>query len=259
MTKDTELREKIARVIADETEHFFSRRAMDKSCYEVIEDLDPSGPITDEGFKVISRHKTFERAEEKVKKLSAERKSDAILALLSPGQGRENALEEAAKLIDNERARQIASEGWSAEHDDKHTDNELLRASVSYFMAAKHGGEFVVMPYNWPWEKRWWKPKYASRNLEIAGALALAERDRVRRKYGSAANTGPADHKYDQAVRLLASLLSSPAPVSNTEAALLRNATLEEAAAHLRDMGYWTQGAAVLSLRDDLSTKETAG
>jgi len=39
---------------------------------------------------------------------------------------------------------------------------------------------------------------------------------------------------------------------------LIRNAALQEAAAHLRDMGYWTQGAAVLSLCTDASAPAPA-
>ena len=39
---------------------------------------------------------------------------------------------------------------------------------------------------------------------------------------------------------------------------LIRNAALQEAAAHLRDLGYWTQGAAVLSLCTDASTPAPA-
>lgn len=114
---------------------------------------------------------------------------------------------QAKKLIENERYRQITAEGWTAEHDDAHQEGELLRASVAYYVAAKHGGEFVENAYNWPWDKKWWKPKSPRRNLEIAGALALAERDRLKRKHGHAANTGPADHKYEQAVKLLTALL----------------------------------------------------
>jgi len=50
-------------------------------------------------------------------------------------------------------------------------------------------------------------------------------------------------------------------PVDQPEAApegLIRNAALQEAAAHLRDMGYWTQASAVLSLCTNASAPTPA-
>lgn len=40
-----------------------------------------------------------------------------------------------ADLIANERQRQLDKEGWTPEHDDKHTELELTRAAVAYCMA----------------------------------------------------------------------------------------------------------------------------
>lgn len=50
---------------------------------------------------------------------------------------------------------------------------------------------------------------------------------------------------------------ATPLPVA--EDVVGRNAALQEAAAHLRDMGYWTQGAAVLSLCTGVCTGACTG
>lgn len=97
------------------------------------------------------------------------------------------------ELIAAERQRQIESEGWTAEHDDKHDDCELLSAAMNYERIA----EFIARygrtdgeryfhghpPLQWPWEKSWWKPDYenAIPNLVKAGALIAAEIDRLQR------------------------------------------------------------------------------
>lgn len=36
-------------------------------------------------------------------------------------------------------------------------------------------------PVDWPWATRWWKPKDRVRNLERAGALIIAELERIER------------------------------------------------------------------------------
>jgi hypothetical protein len=97
--------------------------------------------------------------------------------------------------IKAERQRQIDVEGWTPEHDDEHADGEMLHAAVMYYQHAK--GEPLAMrkdgaPAGWPWGACWWKPKTAERDLERAGALCLAERDRLRRKR---AYVGHVNHK----------------------------------------------------------------
>jgi hypothetical protein len=105
-----------------------------------------------------------------------------------------------------ERARQVGKEGWTPEHDDSHEDGELLRAGIAYFMHAKHGDRKDLTPFNWPWEPRWWKPGPPLRNLEKAGALAMAERDRHLRK-NPRAYVGYCDQKIDQFAELYAELI----------------------------------------------------
>jgi hypothetical protein len=95
-----------------------------------------------------------------------------------------------AGLIAMERQRQIKQEGWSAEHDDEHTEGDLIKAAYCYAEAAlsvEMHGELPTLEGMelgiWPWEKEWWKPSPDPvRNLVFAGALIAAEIDRLQRK-----------------------------------------------------------------------------
>jgi len=81
-----------------------------------------------------------------------------------------------------ERMRQVEREGWNHEHDDLHRDGGLAQAAACY--AAHAGGMpqsgYGSMPY-WPWDDDWWKPKDPRRDLVRAGALILAEIERIDR------------------------------------------------------------------------------
>jgi hypothetical protein len=89
--------------------------------------------------------------------------------------------------IEAERKRQIEVEGWSAEHDDKHTDCDLIDAARCYMTNALGSAVptrgYDHAPVGWPWEQEWWKPKDARRDLIRAGALCLADQDYWRRNY----------------------------------------------------------------------------
>lgn len=75
--------------------------------------------------------------------------------------------------IEAERKRQIHSEGWSLESDDGYVNRELMRAAHCY---ARND------PTGWPWDESWWKPSQErSRDYEKAGALYLAEKERLER------------------------------------------------------------------------------
>lgn len=97
-----------------------------------------------------------------------------------------------ADLIKAERLRQIREEGWSAGHDDEHTQGEMRLAAVAYayfinpWIHDLASGDLVlsegVPPSMWPWEKEWYKPsKDPIRQLVKAGALIAAEIDRRNR------------------------------------------------------------------------------
>jgi hypothetical protein len=88
------------------------------------------------------------------------------------------------RQIAAERARQVAGEGWSAEHDDEHIYGQLAMAAACY--AAPQPifvGEPMKLRDAWPWEKRWDKRAKHSpeRRLVIAGALIVAELERMSR------------------------------------------------------------------------------
>jgi hypothetical protein len=78
-----------------------------------------------------------------------------------------------------ERARQIDVEGWTPEHDDEHGRGELARAAVCYVAPLIPTGRKV--PFDWPWDTGWWKPKNRRHNLVRAAALIVAEIERLDR------------------------------------------------------------------------------
>ncbi len=95
------------------------------------------------------------------------------------------AREEAERDVLAERERQKAVEGWPPEHDDDYAHFELARAASCYAAEAaeptRRPAEEGDRPYNWPWHSEWWKPSGRRRNLVKAGALILAEIERIDR------------------------------------------------------------------------------
>ena len=93
-------------------------------------------------------------------------------------------------LILAERLRQMQQEGWTPEHDDTHTQCELLGAARAYSLIAFSQGIHGTIrmddpPVSCPdeWDIKWWKPSPDPiRNLVKAGALIAAEIDRLQRK-----------------------------------------------------------------------------
>lgn len=93
-----------------------------------------------------------------------------------------------------ERNRQVAAEGWSFKHDDQYKNTELAFAASCYAFhaaAASWDLEDNGIPYDshpvpkqWPWDPSWWKPTDARRDLVKAGALILAEIERIDRAAG---------------------------------------------------------------------------
>jgi hypothetical protein len=85
-----------------------------------------------------------------------------------------------------ERERQKTVERWSKEHDDQHVNGELARAAACYAYEAGRtdyqrdidGNEPPMM---WPWSAEWWKPTNRRRDLIKAGAMILAEIERIDR------------------------------------------------------------------------------
>lgn len=84
-----------------------------------------------------------------------------------------------------ERHRQIEVEGWTPGHDEEHEDGQLAIAAATYANHAasseydrEHGTFWRVL---WPFSDRWWKPTDRRRDLVKAGALIIAEIERLDR------------------------------------------------------------------------------
>lgn len=89
-------------------------------------------------------------------------------------------------IIEAERIRQIAQEGYSPEHDRQHTEGELADAAATYALTPA-GGEYVAkktngLPGTWPFSADAYKPtpKDRIRQLAKAGAFIAAEIDRLK-------------------------------------------------------------------------------
>lgn len=84
-----------------------------------------------------------------------------------------------------ERHRQVTDEGWTPEHDDEHDKGELARAGAGYAYHAGLSDELRSkgLPQAWPagWAFIWWKPTTRRRDLVKAGALIVAEIERLDR------------------------------------------------------------------------------
>lgn len=115
---------------------------------------------------VLSLLASLEAAEKRIAELEARAFNPAILDVIA------------------ERQRQQSVEGWMPEHDDEHCNGELAMAAVCYINETgtvnRNGGK----PWGWPWDASWWKPNARRRNLVKAGALILAEIERIDRAAG---------------------------------------------------------------------------
>ena len=82
----------------------------------------------------------------------------------------------------DERVRQITSEGWTTEHDDALDGAAMAHSAACYTIcAAQEDGHEAPPPLAWPWDFSWWKPTDPRRDLVKAGALILAEIERLDR------------------------------------------------------------------------------
>lgn len=92
----------------------------------------------------------------------------------------------AARDVLAERQRQISAEGWTPEHDDEHRDGSMALAASCYACAS---AGFDDAARDWPWSDDWFKPSSPRRDLIKAGALILAEIERIDRA-GTAVQNG---------------------------------------------------------------------
>lgn len=127
-----------------------------------------------------------EKWAEAVKSLISEREANAILTseIATLTAERDAGVEPTAATRDvlAERQRQISVEGWKPEHDDEHGNGELASAAGCYIQGHSYPPkEKAGKPAAWPWTAEWWKPKDQRSNLVRAGALLLAEIERIDR------------------------------------------------------------------------------
>ena len=93
------------------------------------------------------------------------------------------------ELIKAERLRQISEGHSTACKDDDYTRGELAGAAACYTMfntniqnlTLRAARDKFIKDY-WPWSEYWWKPTTSKRDLIKAGALIVAELERLERK-----------------------------------------------------------------------------
>jgi hypothetical protein len=116
----------------------------------------------------------------------SQRAKTAEAALAARGQAGDERTQAVQDVL-AERCRQIEAEGWTTEHDDEHGDGSMARAAACYALHAGGVPGEDRFPAGstlfWPreWARSWWKPKDARHNLIRAGALILAEIERLDR------------------------------------------------------------------------------
>jgi hypothetical protein len=109
---------------------------------------------------------------------------------------RGKALLPGAQIVKDERDAHFTRENWTTAHDDDHDKGELADAAACYALdpadrkmieaiipgSTRLPEQVVQVPRLWPWSAEWWKPSEDRiRDLAKAGALYLAEADRLKR------------------------------------------------------------------------------
>jgi hypothetical protein len=120
---------------------------------------------------------------------------------------------ETIREIAAERRRQVEKEGWTLAHDDLHDKGEMAEAAACYAILAAQKADRT--PYDdragrvrwrrrnwainrhWRWAWDWWKPKTARQDLIRAGALIIAEIERLDRAALSKANPSENETRKD--------------------------------------------------------------
>ncbi len=86
----------------------------------------------------------------------------------------------AVRDLIQERRRQVHEEGWSSDHDDLEVQGGLASAAATYALKAIGMTDYEYE--TWPWGHEYLKPGEPRRMLVKAGALILAELDRLDRQ-----------------------------------------------------------------------------
>lgn len=113
-------------------------------------------------------------------------------------------LSQAERDVIIERRRHVSEEDFTFEHDDMHRNGEIAAAAGYYALWASRRPDYSVFNYGmkgdpkveprcWPWDLRWWKPKTPREDLVRAGALVIAEIERIDR--AAAGGAGAKDRR----------------------------------------------------------------
>lgn len=91
----------------------------------------------------------------------------------------------AARDVLAERQRQISVEGWTPERDDQHTNCGIALVAAAYAVSSVEQPsslELAAALFRFSgWAKHWFKPRTPREDLVRAGALILAEIERLDR------------------------------------------------------------------------------
>lgn len=96
-------------------------------------------------------------------------------------------MKQAALDVLAERQRQISAEGWTPEHDDNHSECDMAFAAAVYALESARTSDWKDRQRQdatrelWPWEQGWFKSTSSRQDLVKAGALILAEIERLDR------------------------------------------------------------------------------
>lgn len=158
-------------------------------------------PLYDEDAREASYRLGFEDGEKHAAEGLADAQSQAFTYKRILDELSEKKITPAVIDVIKERRRQVKAEGWTPEHDDAHTDSSLALAAGSYcesaarprILSRKPGAAFAI-PKLWPlsWSRDWWKPKSPREDLVRAGALIIAEIERIDRTDANVSSGG--DH-----------------------------------------------------------------
>ncbi|CPG93873.1 gp43 [Burkholderia pseudomallei] len=169
---------------------------------------EPIAWVTDDDRAITAAQKQRALADGGATASSVRPYSIPCYAVSAPADAGEARLTDAARDMLAERRRQVEAEGWTPEHDDQYQHGAIALAAACY--AANAGGVAWAdpLPSFWPWMHNWWKPTtprrgsrwplprrcrrwpLPRRDLVKAGALILAELERLDR----AALLNGADH-----------------------------------------------------------------
>ncbi len=144
---------------------------------EILDEMAKTGSPT----VVLSFNGTQDKPVAAVALITGPDTADRIEALEKPN------IAQAYRDVLAERQRQVEAEGHDPVHDDSYVDGQLSLAAAAYTLSASPADALGdseelmdLLDVLWPWEEDW-KPTTSRRDLVKAGALILAEIERLDR------------------------------------------------------------------------------